>query len=235
MATLKSQMRSSVDSNFTYPAEYNIKPIAEQIAILSELFDLDGIKALAFIQNLPDLPEGAEGCFAIPRWQSIAKTYGEALKKAVTLIAKNRKFKDYFEGKFSKEYFRQTMRTMTMFTKLQLQQESDIVIVPGQFGLRHRGKSPRFALETLAKEEFALSSFHVACMLLSHPKREKDIPGAYSQLHAYCAGDRFCYNADGQYDRIPSFFGVANILHFGGDNWMYTVCDRFGVATGFVM
>ena len=40
---------------------------------------LDPAKALAYAANLPQLPEGAESWFAIPRWEKVGQTYGEAV------------------------------------------------------------------------------------------------------------------------------------------------------------
>jgi hypothetical protein len=222
------------ESDFTYPDEYTVKPIAEQIAILSEFFGLNGTKALAFTVNLPELLEGSESYFAIPRWQAITRSYGEALEKVITLIRKSRKFTNHCSDEFDEKYLRQSERTKTMFSKLCEQQKGDIIIVPAQFGLRHRGKSVCFTLEVFDDNEFGLGTFAVACMLLTHPKREKEEPGAYRQLHACCAGDELAPKADGQFDHVPSFFGVSVELHIG-DRWMHNVCDRFGSASGFVM
>lgn len=51
------------------------KPIKKQIAMIAEIFDLDSSRALdfLFIKNLPMLPNGAEGWFAIPSIDALVK------------------------------------------------------------------------------------------------------------------------------------------------------------------
>jgi indole-3-glycerol phosphate synthase len=41
-------------------------------------------------------------CFQIPKWTKIAKTYNEAVEKALSVLAKERNFYNWREGKLNK-------------------------------------------------------------------------------------------------------------------------------------
>ena len=71
------------ESNLGYLSGYKPKSITEQIKILNQLFPNIGFAK----EKLADgqLPLGAEGWFAIPRWKKIAPTYGEAVQKVLDL------------------------------------------------------------------------------------------------------------------------------------------------------
>ncbi|MDD5489376.1 MAG: hypothetical protein PHP25_01695 [Candidatus Moranbacteria bacterium] len=215
------------ESSYTYPKSYAVKPITEQIAMLSKLFGLDGTKALAYAKNLPELPEGAESYFAIPRWQAVSKTYGKAVEKMLALIAKGGTLEDWLEGKLDEKHLRQSERTERMFAKFCEQQEGDILVIPAQFGLRHRGKSFRRARETFDDNEFGLGAFAVGCMLLTHPEREQE----WEQLHVDCAGDEFAPDADGQFVSAPHFDWSNGKLRFYA-GWAHVVHWQFGSASG---
>ena len=218
-----------VKSAYAYPDNYAVKPIAEQIAALSKLFGLNGKKALAYAKNLSELPEGADGYFAIPKWQAVAETYGKAVEKVLALIGKSRKLTNWREGKLGEKYLRQSERTEQMFAKFCEQQEGDIIIIPAQFGLLHRGRSVRRAREVFADNEFGLGSFAIGCMLLTHPEREQ----VWEQLHIDCGGDEFAPDGNGEFVRAPSFDWSDGRLHFITD-WTYYTNGQFGSASGFL-
>ena len=63
-------------SSYTYPKEYKgPKPIAGQIQAIVDIFGLEPKEAMEFAKNLPTLPEGAEGWFAVPRVSAMAKKF----------------------------------------------------------------------------------------------------------------------------------------------------------------
>ena len=86
-----------VSSSYSYPKEYKgPKSIVEQVKTIAELFGLDPTAALEFAKNLPELPEGAEGWFAIPKVPAVAKKHfssitdsGEQYCEAVKLVQVN--------------------------------------------------------------------------------------------------------------------------------------------------
>ena len=218
-----------VETSYNYPPQYRVKPLAEQIQTLAKLFSLNGAKALVYAEHLPELPEGAEGWFAVPRFEAVGNTYGDAVEKVIGLIAKSRKLKNWREGQLHERYLRQSERTQWMMAKLVEGQEGDILVIPAQFGFRHRGKSVRRARETFYDNEFGLGSFTVGAMLLTHPEREVE----WEHLHIDCSGDEYSPGADGRFVYAPIFYWRDSELHFNG-YWTIDANERCGSASGFL-
>ena len=119
-----------VRSSYTYPKEYKgPKPIKVQIKALAKIFDLDPSQAIEFAKNLPAIPEGAEGWFAIPSVGALAKKHfpevegsGEKYCQAVQLvhakIAASRSFYNYRDGQLGADHLRQHQKTVKMIQKL---------------------------------------------------------------------------------------------------------------------
>lgn len=115
--------------------------------------------------------------------------------------------------------------------KIVRMQSRDILIIPAQFGLLHRGKSARRAQATFQRKEFGLGIVAVSAMLLTHPER-KEIAG---RLWINCIGDEYSHQATEQF---------TETLGFGLDNPMFTCCinglgqetywQRAGHVTGFL-
>ena len=209
-----------VNSSYVYPRGYKVKGIAEQTNILRQFFPGIGFANEKLAEqplpsNLPTGQVGAEGWFAIPRWEKIALTYGEAVEKVLAMIGSKRKFCNYCDGQLGAEHLRQHAKTAKMFQELgDEQKDFDILIVPCQFGLRHRGRSVRRAREVFMTNEFGLGAFAIGIMLLTHPEREV----RWEQLHVDCAGDEFSSDADG-------FFGHAPFFDFSGDMLGFDACQ----------
>src|SRR3990167_4182144 len=125
-----------VKSSYAYPKGYKVKGITEQTNVLRQLFPGVGFADEKLAEQ--PLPPNAEGWFAIPKWQTLAPTYGEAVEKVLAMIASKRKFYNYRDGQLGAEYLRQHATTVKMFQKLgDEQKDFDILVVPAQFGLRH--------------------------------------------------------------------------------------------------
>ena len=217
-----------VQSNYAYPKGYKVKGITEQTNILRQLFPGIGFAD----EKLADqpLPPNAEGWFAIPKWEKFAPTYGEAVEKVLAMIASKRKFYNYRDGQLGAEYLRQHAKTVKMFQKLgDEQKDHDILVVPAQFGLRHKGRSVRRAREVFTANEFGLGAFAVGIMLLTHPEREVQ----WEQLHVDCAGDEFSPDADGDFSSAPIFyFNDGKVeLHAG---WYDNADEDYGSASAFL-
>jgi hypothetical protein len=220
-----------VDSNFRYLAGYKQgfkgvefltgfrpKPVEEQVARLREIIpslaSARADEALAWCV----LPPEAEAYFAIPRWQVIAPTYGEALDTILGLIDKyapDRMF-NYRADKLGPEYLRPYESDLTMWNRLCNEQKGcDILMVPAQFGLRHRGRSARRFREVKKETEFGLGAFAVGCMLLTHPERFRD----YDDLWLECSGDEYAPDGDGRFIAAPMYMHAPgemafDVLHF---------------------
>jgi hypothetical protein len=116
------------------------------------------------------------------------------------------------------------------FQKLGNEQKGhDILIVPCQFGLRHRGRSVRRAREVMNTVEFGLDAFAVGCMILTHPEREVK----WEQLHVDCAGDEFSPDADGDFPNAPFFHFYNDKVEFRA-SWYGSAYELCGSASAFL-
>lgn len=219
-----------VASNYGYFSGYRKpKGIAEQTSLLRQIFPGIGFANESLAKQ--SIPEGAEGWFAIPRWETIAPTYGEAVEKVLVELSRRRggKFVNDREGKLGEQYLRQTDPTTVAFQQFGDQQKGyEILVLAAQFGILHRGRSVRRAREMMSINEFGLGAFAVAIMLLTHPERLQH----YDDLWIDCAGDELSPDGDGRFENAP-YFGF-----YGG--WLEFEKGRFedanylyGSASGF--
>jgi hypothetical protein len=219
-----------VESSYTYPRGYKVKGITEQTNILRRLFP--GIGFADEKVALRPLPPNAEGWFAIPRWEKIAPTYGEAVEKVLTKISESRdgQFYNWRKGELGPNRLRQHKRTVAMLKKLGDQQKgSDILVVPAQFGQRRRGSSIRQARTGFLAGEFGLGAFAVGIMLLTHPERLQH----YDDLWIDCAGDEYSPGADGGFSHAP-FFGFHDGKVEFYAYWFDHAYEHCGSASAFV-
>jgi hypothetical protein len=221
-----------VASNYGYLSGYRKpKSITEQCNILCQIFPGVG-NALEKLAERA-VPVGAEGWFAIPKWQTIAPTYSEAVQKVLDAVkkARNGKFHNYRDGQINGERLRQSAKTASVFQKLGWEQKDhDILVVAAQFGIRHRGRSVRRAREVFSVNEFGLGAFAVGIMILTHAERLQH----YDDLWIDCAGDEFDDpGADVRFDRAPCFSFDGGKVKFGA-YWFGLAYERCGSASAFV-
>ncbi|MBU0624750.1 hypothetical protein KKF05_00220 [Patescibacteria group bacterium] len=105
----------------------------------------------------------------------------------------------------------------------------DILVVPAQFGLRHRGRSVRRAREVFMANEFGLGAFAIGIMLLTHPEREVQ----WEQLHVDCAGDEFAPEAGGGFSGAPLFRFSGGGVGFSA-RWFDDAYEFCGSASAFL-
>lgn len=241
-ATSNKYASEVVTSAYAYPPEYNgPKPIDEQIRTIAQIFPcLDMARTLDYAARLPELPEGAEGWFAIPSVGALARAhfhevmdpaeqYCQAILLVLAQIKASRPFYNYRDGQIDTKHLRMHARTAQAMERIIEVQTGDILIVAAQLGLRHRGNSTRRARETFVTNEYGLGSLAVGSIALTHPERYV----RWEQLHTDCAGDEFDPKADG-------VFGCALCLYFRGDGVGFVTDDvdgptaRFGSASGFL-
>ena len=217
------------ESSYAYPRDYKVKGITEQTNILRQLFPGIGF-ADEKIAERP-LPPNAEGWFAIPKWETVAPTYGEAVEKVLAMNASKRKFTNYCNRQLGVEYLREHVKTVKMFQNLRDEQKDyDILVVPAQFGLRHRGRSVRRAREVFQANEFGLGAFAIGIMLLTHPKREVQ----WEQVHVDCAGDEFAPDADDVFSSAPFFYFYYDEVEFLA-RWYASTGEVYGSASAFLI
>ena len=229
-----------VETQFDYPPEYaGPKPIDEQIKVLVEIFDLDSAQALEYAKNLPELPEGAEGWFAIPSVSALAKRFfpevadpAEQYCCAVQLVHEklgdSRKFFNYRDGQITSEHLRVHTRTAQALDLIAEKQPGDIIVIAGQLGKLHAGESVRRARELFKANEFGLGALAVCSIALTHPERFV----RWEQLHADCAGDEFGSNADGDFDKAPYLIFRGGGVGFNTDH-VSNSNERFGAVSAF--
>ncbi|MDP1719276.1 MAG: hypothetical protein Q8L24_02525 [bacterium] len=217
-----------VESSCEYPAGYKRKDFCLQSNLLRQLFPGVGFHDEKELDR--PLPEGAEGPFAVPRWEKIAPTYGEAVEKVFAMIASKRKFRNYRESQLGPQYLRQTGHSKRFWKQIgEEQKDHDILVVPCQFGLRHKGRSVRRACEVMSANEFGLGAFAVGVMLLTHPERL----ARYEDLWIDCAGDEYSFSAGSQFDYAPIFSFVGGLVRFGA-YWRGGAGGYRGSASGFL-
>lgn len=222
-------VKEKVASAYGYPDGHRMKNIPEQEATLRRYFPALGTKEddLQQLAKRP-LPLRAEWA-AIPRWEKVGATYCEAIQKVFSLIATERKFTNNCKDRFNDRSLMQTGKALEAWKKLGEEQTGDILIVAMQFGIRYRGCSVRCATDSMCSYEFGLGTFAVACMLLTHPKREVK----WEQLHPECGGDYFTPINGEQLVRTPAFSFRSGELKLDSvqiDN----PGDGFGCASGFL-
>lgn len=230
-----------VQSKFTYPREYKgPKPIGEQIMALAKILGLDPSKALECAKNLPELPVEAEGWFAIlssdglkklfPQIGDDAERYCAGVRLVHKKIAASRKFYNYRDGQITSPGLRVHIRTTRALDLIAEKQPGDILIVAGQLGMRHRGRSVRRARECFDKNEFGLGSLAVGSIILTHPKRLI----RWEELDMDCPGDEFNDpDTDAQFVLAPLFSFHGDEVRFG-TSWFAHAHGIFGPVSAFV-
>lgn len=219
-----------VKSKYGYPQGYAVKPVCEQLVALAKHFPgLDTGSVLACSKELPGLVQGAEGWFAVPKFDKVGKSYNEAVEKVLDLIAKTRTFHNYRKGNLGEKYLRLSERTMFALHMLGEKQKGDFLLIPAQFGLTWRGRSVRKVRYNYAPHEFGLGSFIVGSMLLSHPEQLVQ----WEQLHVDCPGDEYSPVAGGQFGSAPCFGFSDGGVGFSA-NGVSDPNDSYGSASGFL-
>lgn len=201
-----------VPTNGYPPGYHKPKDIAEQMEILWQLFPGIGF-ALEQLAERP-FPPNTEGYFAIPKWETMAKTYGEAVQKVLDKIeeTRNGRFYNSRDSKLGPQYLRQSAKSAAMFQALALEQrDHNILVVAAHFGINHGGRSVRRAQEVMLKSEFGLGAFAVGIMLLTHPERL----GKHDDLWIDCAGDEYRYASEDSFVRAPYFDFSGGTVEFG--------------------
>lgn len=239
--TVKKFKDEEVNSNWTYPEEYKgPKPTENQIKDIAKIFGLNPVAALKYTKNLPELPDGAEGWFAVPSVDALAKKYfpevqdsTEKYCRAIRLvyekIAASRSFCNNHEEQITPAHLRLSTRTAQALDQIIETQKGDILIIAAQLGMRHRGRSTRRALEVFVANEFGLGSLIVGSIVLTHPERLI----RWKELDIDCPGDEFSPDADSRFAEAPYFYFVGDEVKLGMSCLSYAH-GYYGSASGFL-
>ncbi len=185
-----------------------------QVRILNDLFncglqfDIDWL-----VRAHAVCPAWVEKFFADVPWQRIAPTYKKAIEIMLDMIKKNSKyqFKNRFDHQSSLSFQRKIRTVRAQKRLFERQKVHDVIIIPAQFGLRHRGRSARRACVCFSSREFGLNTSTVINMFLTHQERSRDDDWS---LGTYCLGDECNYRGS---DIIPCFwFRYNDVLMFDG-------------------
>lgn len=235
-----------VKSIYGYPLSYKHagEDLDRQIAILQGLYPGLGGTNPDYLQKVKlgtiKVPLHAEKFFAIVNiWKNdyptiFGTTYCEALLKVFDTIRETRncKFENWLGGRINEKYIRQSVRTQNYFKQLSVAQGNpDILIIPAQFGIRHRGRSTNYARKVIANTpgEFGLGVFAVCIMILTHPERLAD----RNDLRIDCAGDELRSGTDGGFFCSPSFNSYNGEISL--DHHAIAAIDaNVGVISGFL-
>jgi hypothetical protein len=216
-------------SKYGYPKKFRYRSIEEQVAFWTKQYpDMDATHVTA-LASVP-LPDGAESYVVMPKPSKLGATYHDALETVLGLIAASRSFKNWREGELGKNRLRLTEKTWQSLKKLESETSGDFLVIPVQFGKRHIGRSVRRARACFADNEFGLSPYEVACMLLTHTDR---ISGTDEESWIFCAGVEYAPGADGDFSCSMCFHWGDGRLGFGRCDVAY-VFVFFGSASALV-
>jgi len=182
---------------------YGYRPINIEIQVkrLCRIFDCHGSANHELLEAIKTghvkLPEGAESWFAVPNWRKLGRIFGNTYLDAVQtmLMALRANLVDKFTchldltGNQYPFSLRQKVKSDDVWKNIRNRQnDSDILIIPGQLGLRHFGLTDTQAFEKMVNGEFPLGVFANGCMLLTHPDRMIN----NTRPFMYCSGDEVC-------------------------------------------
>lgn len=213
-----------VESSFGYLSDYKPNAIVAQTNRLRELFPGVGYANQNLLTQIEKgevpIPANAEGHFAFPHWSKVAETYQLAVEKVLDLLDKayGGKFTNYRKGALGPKNLRETSKKVRAMETLQQSQNADIILVPAQFGIRHRGRSVRRARAVMGGNEFGLGAYEIGIMLLTHPDRLKHL----DDLWVDCSGDEYSPGAGGGFECALRF-------EFDGGGLKFR-CSRVGCA-----
>lgn len=164
--------------------------------------------------------------YQFPAWNTIAKTYSEAMQIRLDEIKASRPFYNYRDGQIDEEHIRETkekkkgMKTVT---------KNGIVTMEVQLGQKWKGKSVANVRKLYTEGEIGLGAYELATILLINPK----ILQSSDDLWLDCPGDEWSWVGDGVFSESPLFyFGDGRLkLDTGGVSYAYWY---FGSASGFV-
>jgi hypothetical protein len=234
-----------VTSRYGYLSGYKpgVQDLDRRIARLQELFLGLGGANPEYLEQVKSgkvaLPECAEKFGAVPNWKKrpdlFGAIYNDALVTVLGTIKETRggKFYNYREGQLGQERLRQSARSVGFWNRLiEEQGNPDILIVPFQFGLRHRGRSTRRANEVMIGTlgEFGLGAFAVGCLLLTHEERLQN----FDDLWIDAPGDEFDDpDSDVRFGRAPCFGFDGGEVGFGASA-VGSASEDYGSVSGVV-
>jgi len=223
-----------IDSSYGYPPGFRILSVQEQLQTLIERADFFEKNDASHIDQLAsrDLPEGAEGWGLFPKPSVVGSAHHNNLIMFLRLLSIQRSFHTWSNHEVTTNHLRISARTLNAIEILETETPGDFLVIPVQFGMRHRGRSMRRTRACFAENEFGLGPYEVAVLMLTHPGR---ITG-HRQLNAGCPGADYapkgnCAYREGiyfhwglEFERLRMSFSTPNDMS-----------RQSGPCTGFLM
>ena len=225
-------------------SEKSTMTIEEQISVLRGYWPkLNPDAGILELERRP-LVYGSDEAIAIPKWESLAPNYTDALEKEVfAALYSCYKGKFYFGSRFKRlgpDHMCHHERTERFLRKINDRQKGDIMVIHVQTGLpklsrmgirvRHAGSLLLLAHKLFNLNEFGLTSLMAGCMLLTCTTRLISHKNPWID----CAGEQYRMRSSGNFDHCPCFFfhaGNVSFSTFPGD----IVLTAAAAATGFVI
>jgi hypothetical protein len=211
-----------------------VRPLEQQIDDLVALFPELQNGTSEVISRIGSgelmLPNGAEDWFAIPRWQKLGDSYNTAFVRLLAALSDTSGVENRRMEALGPDCLRQHERTVRMMDEVAATQMGDILVIPAQFGMRHRGRSVRRVRAVLRNHEFGLGAFAVCSMLLTHPERLVTT----QDLCIECPGDEYRFGATVVFKESPVFSVHNRRLEFNTAFVEYFYWG-FGSASGFLV
>ena len=234
----------TIDIPYGYPESYK-KPtvVAEQVHQLAVQFNLEAGPAYNFIEKvLPKLvlPDGAEGWFARPKIDAVAKQqfpkvtdkeaqYCLSLNLIISMIGTMQPmFEKLHKDHLNKKHLRRAKKTIDAFATIYSQQQGDIMIIPAQFGMRYHNTNKYEVMKTMPDNEFFLDAFTVGCMIMTNEHRFM----SPDDLGVDCPGDEFDTQGFSDFKYISSYGFFLSAVAFNTCR-ATTRSPQYGIATGF--
>lgn len=216
-----------------YPHDHRLLDIEAQIEVLCQHWP--AISPDAAIRYARDVwptfqtPDWVEGPFALICPGFFSDRYDKEVGEVLRVLAKiyYRRFNDQLPDGRTSKHLRQCVPN-GLHTLMRQQPNSDILIVGGQFGLHHRGRSVPRTRVMMASDEFGFGVKDVATMLLTHLYRLN----GNDHLWVECPGDEYSPRAD---DIFEDSIGFAHNLDYL--RLVVSTTQRYsasGSATGFL-
>lgn len=198
LSSVRRNVADTKDDIHFYPDDFRYVHIRDQIAVLAQIFELDPAPTYSLLDSLPELPGEAESWYAIVHSEVVSPVYWKAIDKAFDILGKARQFVNTAHELL--DDIQRFKRTDEYLKSIHEQQQSDILLIPAQFGKGKSGMNTNDVRENLSESEYALGVFECVCMLMTHPKRLH----RWAQLQLQCAGDYItCYKGDSLVHVVP--------------------------------
>lgn len=166
-----------------------------------------------------ELPDG--DLYLFPHWSTVAKTYPNAVQKVLDVLKSARPFYNWREGMIDATHLRES--------SLKNMPQDKLVMLPCNFGIRHRGKSVQTVRTERGKGEVLLGAYEVGIALITHP----ELLQKYEDVWLDCPGDEFKPGDGRGFSYAPFFIFGDGRVRFDARR-VDGAYDRYGSASAFL-